>query len=137
MICVSSLRVWARIRRIGQSALLLFDSDLSFLTSFFDDADENILERETAFSRADDADAVAFEMRAGVALRGGGILIGDDVEALAEKRHAPALCIGLQKVHGALRLVDDEFQQASALRGFDSGGRAFSDEFSGDHKAEA
>ena len=65
------------------------------------------------------------------------VVIGDDVQPVAEQRHAPALGVVLQQVRGALRLVDEELQQVAGLAALDAAGSAFGHEFAGDHEAEA
>ena len=118
---VSSLRVWARILLIGLSCTLtvaartdgrsFFHRHFAFLPRFLDDADEHVFQRETAFPHTDDVHAVRFQLLPVCPFAGCGIVLGDDVQALAEQRHAPAFGVALQEIHRALRLIDDELEQ--------------------------
>ncbi len=115
----------------------ILKGDFALLAGLFDHADEHVFEREASFARLKHADPGVLKPLAVDALAGFGVIFGDDVQAVAKERHAPALGIVLQQVHRALRLIDDEFEQMTALTGFDSGGAAFGHQFARDHEAQA
>src|SRR5580698_7387574 len=58
---VISLRTWARILLIGLFASL-FHRHFAFLPGLFDGADENVFQRETPFSHADDVHVFRFQL---------------------------------------------------------------------------
>ena len=65
------------------------------------------------------------------------VAIGDDVQALAEQRHAPSLRFRFQKVRSALRLVHEKFKQVSVLLRFNFAGSAFDEQLASDHETKA
>src|SRR5207247_6492192 len=82
--CVSSLRAWAMMRRMvptpsgGERALL-------------GNGEKDVLERVVLLDCLEDEDAVAGEPFLEPAHGGLRVAVDDDVEAVAEQRHAPRL----------------------------------------------
>src|SRR5262249_39798388 len=115
--CVSSLRAWAMMRRMvptpssGEYALL-------------GDGEKDILERVVLLDRLEDADVVAGEAPLEPAHGGLRVGVDDDVEAVAEQRHAPRLQLLLEHGDGAQRVVGANFEHAAALSRLHTAGRA-------------
>ena len=82
------------------------------------------------------ADALRAERRLDGAPAPLDVVVDDDVQTIAEQRHAPAVHRLLQPIGGALRIVDVQFEQMAALAALDRGRRAFGDQFAGHHQAE-
>ena len=101
--CLSSLRTWANDAHRGPP-LQSSRGDLALLAGLLDDADEYVLERETRFARAEHPHPVRAERRLNRAARLLHLVVGDDVQAVAEQRHAPAVHHLLQPIGGALRI---------------------------------
>src|SRR5438477_13200322 len=91
--CVSSLRAWARMRRMrrarsgGEGALL-------------GDGEEDVLERIVLLDRLVDANAVARQPLLEAACGALRVAVDDDVEAITEERHAPRLHLLLEHRDG-------------------------------------
>ncbi len=63
-------------------------------------------------------------------------VVGDDVQAIAEERDAPAVGSLLEEVGGALRLIDAELDEMAALLGFHSARGSLGNEFSRHHESQ-
>src|SRR5436190_9100725 len=125
--CVSSLRAWAMMRRMvptpsgGERALLR-------------NGEKDVLERVVLLDYPEDADAVAGEPFLEPAHGGLRVGVDDDVEAVAEQRHAPRLHLLLEHGDGAQRVVGANFEHAAALGRLHAARRAL--ELAGHHEAQ-
>ena len=94
----------------------VLERDLALQARLLHDADEDILEREPRFSRAEHMDArprpASPRSRGGPAPTSS---VDDHVQAIAEQRHAPAIHRLLEPVGRALRIVDVQLQQMAVL----------------------
>ena len=132
--CLSSLRTWANVR-IGDLRSV-FSGDLALQAGLLHDADENVLEREARFTRAEHPHPVRGERRLNRVTRLLHLVVGDHVQAFAEQRHAPPIHHLLQTVRGTLRIVDVKFKQMATLPALDRRRRAFGHELAGHHQSK-
>src|SRR5436190_9920056 len=85
VICVSSFRACARIRRIS-----VLCGDLAFLARLLNHDDEHVLQGEVLFVDIEHADARTLELLGRRALLGLHVLFRDDMQTISKQRHAPA-----------------------------------------------
>ena len=86
---------------------VVFAGELALLPRLLDHADEDVFEREAPFSYARARECHSLRSFSVVArLPASGVVVGDDVQAVAEQRDAPALVVYFQEIGRALRLVD-------------------------------
>src|SRR6266508_3266098 len=122
--CVRSFVAWAMIRRmVGARGSSGGRPPLCPLVHL-NDGEEDVLQRVVLLGDLEDADRLALETSGELACRGRGIALDDDVEAVAEERHAPGLHLGLEDAGGARRLPRTDLEDAAALGGLHAARRA-------------
>src|SRR3989441_3659981 len=126
--CVSSLRAWAMMRRMGQPS----GGDDALLG----DDEEDVLQRIVLFSRLPHPDALVRQPGRDLARGGLRVAVDDDVESITEKRDAPRLQRRLEECHRALRVVGKHLEHTATLRGLHAARRALAHQLAGDHESQ-
>src|SRR6266508_4660142 len=135
--CVRSFVAWAMIRRMVGARWSSGGRPPLRPLVLLNDGEEDVLQRVVLLGDLEDADRLALETSGELACRGRGIALDDDVEAVAEERHAPGLHLGREDAGGARRLPRTDLEDAAALGGLHAARRALRHEFPGDHEAQA
>src|SRR5262249_3350042 len=131
--------VWAGKIRNPQSAIRnpsVLRRDFAFQPRLLHDADEDVFHRELPDSRLTDVNPIRFEFlssRPHTAFR---VLVGDDVEPVAEYRNSPSHFVFLQQIRRALRLIHDELQQMTGLLTLEAARAAFGNKLARDDHSQ-